>query len=474
MVIVGGGIAGLAAALYLNRGDARLKITILEGAQRIGGKLHASEVAGVEVDEGAEAMLARRPEGGELARLAGLGDALVHPGTTRAAVLSRGSLHALPTGHVMGVPSDLGALARSGILSPGGLARVSLDLLLPPTRVSTDVSVAAYIRARMGREVVDRLIEPLLGGVYAGRADMLSLDATMPRVAAVARTERSLLRAASAIAAGAPRDAGPVFATLKHGMGSLPQAVAKASGADVRTGAVVRKLVRTEAGWRLIIGPAPEEEAVDADAVILAVPARPASRLLEREAPAAAAELARIEYSSMAVVTLAYPRTAFPRVPHGSGYLVPAVERRPVKAATFATTKWPHLAEAGRDLVIVRCSIGRLGEEKILQRDDAELAGLATREMTEITGVRGLPVDSRVTRWGGALPQYDVGHLDRVARVRAAVADQPGLAVCGAAYDGVGIPACVATGRAAADRILEHLRAGARTDPATPGGTMEP
>ncbi|WP_433500515.1 protoporphyrinogen oxidase [Sphaerimonospora sp. CA-214678] len=474
VVIVGAGIAGLAAALHLNRGDARLKITILEGAPRIGGKLYASEVAGVEVDAGAEAMLARRPEGGELARLAGLGDALVHPGTTRAAVLSRGSLRAMPAGHVMGVPSDLGALARSGVLSPGGLARVPLDLVLPPTLVNTDVSVAAYIRARMGREVVDRLIEPLLGGVYAGRVDTLSLDATMPRVAAVARTERSLLRAASAIAAGAPGNAGPVFATLKHGMGSLPQAVAKASGADVRTGTMARELVRTETGWRLIAGPTREEEAIDADAVILAVPARPASRLLEREVPGAAAELARIEYSSMAVVTLAYPRTAFPRMPRGSGYLVPAVEGRPVKAATFATTKWPHLAEAGRDLVIVRCSIGRLGEEKILQRDDAELAALAMDEMTEITGVRGLPVDRRVTRWGGSLPQYDVGHLDRVARARAAVVAQPGLAVCGAAYDGVGVPACAATGRAAADRVLEHLSAGARTDPATPEGRMEP
>ncbi|MFC0863537.1 protoporphyrinogen oxidase [Sphaerimonospora cavernae] len=480
VVIVGGGIAGLSAALHLNRADARLKITVLEGAARIGGKLHASEVAGVEVDAGAEAMLARRPEGKDLARLAGLGDALVHPGTTRAAVLSRGSLHAMPAGQVMGVPSDLVALARSGILSPGGLARASLDRLLPPTLVTTDVSVAAYIRARMGGEVVDRLIEPMLGGVYAGRSDRLSLDATMPSVAAAARTERSLLRAASVIAAEAPKDAGPVFTTLKHGMGSLPQAVAKASGADVRTGTTVRELIRTEGGWRLVVGPTREEEIIEADAVILAVPARPASRLLAREAPRAAAELARIEYSSMAVVTLAYPGAAFPQAPRGSGYLVPAVEGRPVKAATFVTTKWPHLAEADRDLVIVRCSLGRLGEEAVLQRDDAELVALAMNEMTEIMGARGLPADTRVTRWGGALPQYDVGHLDRVARARAAVAAQPGLALCGAAYDGVGIPACAATGRTAAARVLEHLRAeqepkaGARTDPAAPEGRMKP
>ncbi|GII54547.1 protoporphyrinogen oxidase [Planotetraspora thailandica] len=469
MVVVGAGIAGLAAAWHLSRADPGVEITVLDGASRIGGKLYASEVGGVQVDAGAEAMLARRPEGKELARQAGLGEALVHPGTTQAGILSRGSVRPLPKGHVMGVPSDVMALARTGILSPGGLARVSLDEVLPPTTVPTDVSVGAYVGARVGGEVVDRLIEPLLGGVYAGRADMLSLDATMPAVAAAARTERSLLRAARDLAAKTPKDAGPVFTTLRQGLGGLPEAVARASGARIRTGVMVRGLTRTPDGWRLVTGPTRDEEVVDADAVIVAVPATPAARLLEREVPKAAAELARIEYASMAIVTLAYPRSAFPEPPAGSGYLVPSVEGRPVKAVTFATTKWPHLAEADPNLVIVRCSIGRLGEEAVLQRDDAELVAFAMNEMTEIMGVRGLPIDSRVTRWGGGLPQYDVGHLDRIARVRAAVAAQPGLAVCGAAYDGVGIPACAASGRTAATRVLEYLNAraaaGARQEP---------
>ncbi|MEU6411910.1 protoporphyrinogen oxidase [Microbispora sp. NPDC046933] len=458
VVVVGGGIAGLAAALHLNRADAGLRITVLEASPRVGGKLYASQVAGVEVDAGAESMLARRPEGKELARLAGLGDDLVDPGTTRAAVLSRGSLRPLPRQQVMGVPSDVVALARSGILSPGGLARVPLDQFLPPTLVTGDVSVAAYIRARMGSEVVERLVEPLLGGVYAGRADMLSLDATMPRIAAAARTERSLLQAARSMAAEAPADGGPVFATLRNGLGALPAAVAKESGAQIRTGVTVRDLIRTPDGWRLVTGPTRDEEVIDADAVVLAVPARPASRLLGREVPKAAAELSGIEYASMAIVTLAYPRTAFPEPPEGSGYLVPPVEGRPVKAATFSSVKWPHLAEADRNVMIVRCSLGRLGEELVLQRDDAELTALAMNEMAEIMGVRGLPLDTRVTRWGGALPQYEVGHLDRIARVRAAIAGQPGLAVCGAAYDGLGIPACVATARTAAKLVLEHLR----------------
>ncbi|GAA3415277.1 protoporphyrinogen oxidase [Streptosporangium vulgare] len=457
VVVVGGGIAGLAAAWHLRGRGEHLRVTVLDGAPRIGGKLHATEVAGVAMDAGAEAMLARRPEGKELARLAGLGEELRLPGTTKAAILSRGVLRPMPEGHVMGVPSDVLALARSGVLSPAGLARVPLDHVLPATRVTNDVSVAAYIRARMGEEVVDRLVEPLLGGVYAGRADRLSLDATMPRIAIAARSERSLLTAAREIAADAPKDAGPVFTTLSRGMGSLPEAVAAASGAEIRTGVTVRELRRTENGWLLVTGPVPAPETVEADAVIVAVPAPAASRLLAEEVPRAAAELARIEYASMAIVTLAYPREAFPRPPTGSGYLVPAVDGRPIKAATFSSVKWPHLAESDPNLVLLRCSIGRIGEEAVLQRDDAELVALAMAEMVEVMGVRGLPRDSRLTRWGGSLPQYEVGHLDRVARVRAATAEQPGLALCGAAYDGLGIPACVATARTAAARILDHL-----------------
>ncbi|MFC4009670.1 protoporphyrinogen oxidase [Nonomuraea purpurea] len=455
VVVVGAGISGLAAAWYIRQGAGeRVKVTVLEGGPRIGGKLHASEVAGVNVDAGAEAMLARRPEGKELAEAVGLGEDLVFPGTTRSAIYTRGALRWMPKGQVMGVPADLTELARSGIVSPGGLLRVPLDQILPPTLVRTDVSVAAYIRARMGGEIVDRLVEPLLGGVYAGRSEMLSLEATMPRVAAVARSERSLLSAARQLVEETPKEAGPVFTSLKNGVGSLPEAVAKASGADIRTGVTVRELRRTERGWQLVTGPVPNPETIEADAVIVATPGPASSRLLKAEAPKAASELARIEYASMAVVTLAYPISAFPEPPTSSGYLVPPVEGRPVKAVTFSSVKWPHLA---KDLVILRCSIGRIGEEHLLQREDAEMVSLATAEMGDVMGARGLPVDTRVTRWGGALPQYNVGHLDRVARVRAAVAMQPGLAVCGAAYDGIGVPACVATARTAAARILDHL-----------------
>ncbi|NEA24146.1 protoporphyrinogen oxidase [Actinomadura bangladeshensis] len=464
-VVVGGGIAGLAAARVLARDGVR--VTVLEGSPRIGGKLQVSEIAGIPVDEGAESMLARRPEGVDLVRDLGRSGDLVNPGTTSSAILSRGALRTMPAGQVMGVPSDLKALAASQVLSPAGLARVPLDLVLPETPRGGDVSVADYIGARVGREVVDRLVEPLLGGVYAGRVELLSFDATLPAVAAAARGHRSLISAVQGIRAAAPKDPGPVFATLPDGLGTLPHLVAAditAAGGTVRTGATVRELRRTPDGWRLTIGPTRDPEYLDADAVVIAAPAAPASRLLAEDVPAAARELAGIDYASMAIITLAYRATAFPRLPKGSGYLVPGVESDPesggrgVKAVTFSSVKWPHLRRRDRGLIAVRCSIGRFGEERTLQRADEELVATAMAELAATCGVTELPAESRVTRWGGGLPQYNVGHADRVAKVRSAVAAAPGLAVAGAAYDGLGIPACIASARAAATRVLDHLR----------------
>ncbi len=479
VVIVGGGIAGLAAAFSLR--DLPVRVTVLEGSPRLGGKLSVSEVAGVAVDEGAEALLVTRPEGTGLVAQVGLAGDRVEPGTTSSAIWTLGALRPLPRRQFMGVPSDLAELARSGVVSGEGAARASQDLELPPTMRDGDVPVADYVGARFGAEVVDRLVDPLLGGVYAGRSSELSFDATMPALAAASRRYRSLAEAAGSLlppgpAPGGTRSGGTVFTTLAGGLGLLPAFLAKASGAEVRIASMTRALSPVPAapgtghGWRLTVGPAPAEELIDADAVILAVPARPAGRLLAGVpgASAAVTALGEISYASMAIVTLAYPRSAFPRdglaALGWSGYLVPAVDGRAVKAVTFSTVKWPHLADVtaygAEPLEIVRCSVGRIGEEALIQRADEDLAALAAAELATATGVRGAPVAQRVTRWGGSLPQYTVGHLDRVARIRAAIATQPGLAVCGAAYDGVGIPACVATARTAASQVTEFLRRG--------------
>ena len=488
IAIIGAGVAGLAAA-YLLR-DAGIDVLVLEGSPRLGGKLGVSEVGGIAVDFGAEALLARRPEGTGLIRDLGLTGQLEVPGTTSAGIWTRGSIRPLPRRQFMGVPADLDELSATGIVSASGLARARDDLTMPDDDPGKDVSVTSRVGGRLGAEVVDRLVEPLLGGVYAGRCEDLSFEATLAPLARALRGRRSLMEAAASIsparpaaatpgaagpaaapsgsvspAAGLPGSAqsaaasAPVFTTLTGGLGTLPAALAAASGATVRVSAMVRELTRTPAGWRLTVGSAHAPEAVEVDAVILAVPARPASRLLAGAAPQASAALAEVSYASMAVITLAYPAAAFPGPVAGSGFLVPAVDGRTVKAATFSTVKWPHLRRADPDLHIVRCSVGRFGDDAVLQREDDELASMAAADLSAATGVSGPPADSRVSRWGGGLPQYSVGHLDRVARIRAAVAAQPGLAVCGAAYDGVGIPACIATAKQAADQVLAYLRA---------------
>jgi protoporphyrinogen/coproporphyrinogen III oxidase len=458
VVVIGAGIAGLTAAHDLAV-DGRLQVSLLDGSPRTGGKLLRGQIAGIDTDLGAESVLARRPEGLDL--MARLGLVPTHPQTTTAAVWSRGRLRSLPAHHVMGVPVDVRGLAACGVVSRVGVVRAALDRVLPATDVGDDVSVRAYVGARLGGEVVDRLVEPLLGGVYAGRADELSLRATMPQIAVIA-TQRSLLRALRS--GRSPAASGPVFAGLAGGVGRLAEALTAAitaAGAQVVCDATVRSVDRLPAGWRLVTGSAASPTAIEADAVVLALPATPAARLLAASAPLAAADLAAIDYASMAIVTLAFAASAFAENPlAGSGFLVPAIDGHLVKAVTFSSQKWGWYDDVASDLVLVRCSIGRFGDTADLQRSDDELVAAAVRDLAAATGVRGIPRDAVVTRWGGGLPQYTVGHLDRVARIKAAVALLPGVAMCGAAFDGVGIPACIGSGRAAATQTLRGLFGG--------------
>jgi oxygen-dependent protoporphyrinogen oxidase len=357
---------------------------------------------------------------------------------------------------LMGVPTDARRLADSGVLSRAGLARVALDGVLPATRLDgQDVSVGWLVGERFGKEVVDRLVEPLLGGVYAGHARELSARAAVPQVVALLDRDRSLMRAAAA-ATAATSDV-PVFAGLVGGVGRLPAAVAETFGLEVRTGSTVRDLARAAGGgWHLVVGPTADAEIVSADAVVLATPARPTGRLLADVAPDAALELARIDYASTAIVTLAFRGRDLPETT-GSGFLVPPVDGRAVKAATYSFAKWDWVRRAGDGVLVLRCSLGRHREEQVLQRSDDELVEAALEDLADAIGLAVRPVDQHVQRWGGALPQYAVGHLDRVAHVRAAVAAVPGLAVCGAAYDGLGIPACIASAELAAGQVLAAL-----------------
>ncbi|WP_221361591.1 protoporphyrinogen oxidase [Streptomyces beigongshangae] len=458
VAVVGGGIAGLAAAHRLLDDGAR--VTVLEASDRLGGKLLPGEVAGARVDLGAESMLARRPEAVALAREVGLADRLRPPAAAGASIWTRGALRPMPKGHVMGVPADAAAL--SGVLSDEGLRRIERDRDLPPTEIGDDVAVGAFVAERLGREVVDRLIEPLLGGVYAGDAYRISMRSAVPQLFEAARTHTSLTEAVREIQAKAARNrhTGPVFMGIRGGIGRLPLAVAesvRARGGEIVLNAPVTELRRFAddpadagpgGGWRIVAG----GRVLRADAVVVAVPAGAAAALLGAEVPAAAAELAAVEYASMALITLAY-RRAGTALPAGSGFLVPPVDGRTIKASTFASQKWGWIAEENPDTVVLRTSVGRYGETEILGREDADLVEVSRRDLREATGLTAEPLETRVTRWDDGLPQYPVGHHARVARIRAHVARVPGLAVCGAAYDGVGIPACVASANAAVDAL---------------------
>ncbi|MGW1540850.1 protoporphyrinogen oxidase [Streptomyces sp. NPDC002309] len=455
-VVIGAGIAGLAAAHRLL--DRGARVTVLEASGRVGGKLLPGEIAGVRVDLGAESMLARRPEAVALAREVGLADLLQPPATASASLWTRGALRPMPKGHVMGVPGSASALA--GVLSEEGLARIERDAELPRTEFGDDVEVGGFVAARLGREVVDRLVEPLLGGVYAGDAYRISMRSAVPQLFQAAQRHDSLTEAVREIQTRAAEAArtGPVFMGIEGGVGGLPLAVAeavRARGGEIVTGARVTELRREgPTGWRVVAG----ERVLHADAVIVAVPAPAAAALLRAEAPAAAADLAAVEYASMALVTLAYRRSEA-RLPEGSGFLVPPVDGRTIKASTFASHKWGWIAREDPDLVVLRTSVGRYGETEILGRDDAGLVDVSRRDLAAATGLDATPVETRVTRWDGGLPQYPVGHHARVARVREHVGRLPGLAVCGAAYHGVGIPACVASAHAAVDQIHGDLTA---------------
>ena len=452
LVVVGAGITGLAAAFEWHRRRPDDEIVVLEAGDRIGGKLHRVELAGHWYDTGPEAVLARVPEAVALVERLGLADQLVAPATTQASVVLPNGRHPLPAGTVLGVPASAEGL--EGLLSPEGLARVRAEASLPPLSLDGDVAVGALLRERLGDEVVDRLVEPLLGGVYAGRADELSLAATMPALWASLPDTGSVLAAAAAARDAGVRSRGdtdgPVFATVRDGIGSLPDALVAASGAQIRLRTPAHGLRRVAGGFELSVGPAAAPELVTADVVLVTAPAAKAARLLGEAAPGAVGLLQGIPYASMAVVAMAFPAQD---VDAGSGLLVPPVAGRLVKGVTVSSAKWPHLAEG--EAVLVRSSVGRFRDEAELQRSDDDLTDAVVADVAELLDLsRPEPLETRLVRWGGGLPQYLVGHLERVDGIRAAVSEVPGLAIAGAAFRGVGVPACIRDAHHALDALL--------------------
>jgi oxygen-dependent protoporphyrinogen oxidase len=456
LVVVGAGITGLTAAFEWRRARPDDEVVVLEAGDRIGGKLDRVRLAGQWYDTGPEAMRARVPEAVQLVEDLGLADQLVAPATTQASIVLPDGRHPLPPGTVQGVPTSADGL--DGVLTPAGIARVRAEADLPPLRLDGDVTVGGLLRGRLGDEVVDRLVEPLLGGVYAGRPDDLSLTATMPALAAQLRRAPSVLRGALAAREAGARSRGdvdgPVFVTVADGIGSLPAALVAASGADVRLRTPAHALRRAGSGFELSVGPAGSSQTLTADAVIVTAPAGKAARLLAGVAPGAVEPLGGIPYASMAVVAMAFPAQP---VAAGSGLLVPPVTGRLVKGVTISSSKWPHLSGGadGAGVLRVRSSVGRYGDESQLQRSDEDLTAAVVADVVDLLDLeRREPLETHLVRWGGGLPQYLLGHPQRVTAVLAAVGAVPGLAVAGAAYGGVGVPACIRDARRAVAALL--------------------
>lgn len=451
VAVVGGGITGLVAARDLAR--AGIDVVLLEAGDRLGGKIETTPFAGLDVDTGPDAFLARVPWAVDLCRELGLDGDLVTPALGSAYVWSRGALRSIPPGLVLGAPARRDALDGSPIVSPEGAARSAQEPDIPGEPLHGDVAIGAYIRRRYGDEVLERLVDPLLGGINAGDADRLSLQASAPQLAAVAARSTSLTEGLAAhLAANPPDPSAPVFFALPGGMARLVGALTADlgdAGVDVRLRTPVTAL---EPGWRVGL----DGEALDVDGVVLAAPAHAAGPMLRATNPEAAELLTAIEYSSVVMVTLAVPSDGVDRPLDATGFLVPKPERLLMTACSWASSKWAHLARP--DTAILRVSAGRDGDARALDLDDHDLVDRLLDELATTMGLKAEPSDVRVTRWHQAFPQYRPGHLDRAAAVDAALAAHtPGIVAAGAAFRGVGIPACIHQGREAAARLRRSL-----------------
>lgn len=459
IAVVGGGIAGLAAAYELRRSDRDadpLEIVLFEGADRLGGKILTAPLDGTALDAGPDGFVAHKPWLRQLCEELGLAAELVPSAIAPASLWLHGRLRPSPAGLALGVPASPRAILRAArLLSPLGALRAAADLALPARGTEEDESLGAFVRRRFGVEVLDRLVDPLVGAVYASPADLLSVRATAPfLVDAESRARSVILGLGATSPAPSEPDPRPPFLTVRGGLSRVVDALDRAlDGVDVRLTTPVREVLPTGDGRFLI---ASARGAFIADAVVLATPAFAAAPLVAPLSAEAARELRAIDYASVAIVALRYPRAAVAAPPRGSGFVVAPRDGRLLTACTWSSLKWPHLAPADGALV-ARCAVGRAGDERALALDDEALVAAVHAELRDAVGLRMLPQAARVTRWTHALPRYGVGHLDRLARIEAALARFPGLVLAGAAYRGIGLPDCVRQGREAAEAVRRVL-----------------
>jgi len=471
VVIVGGGISGLATAFALQEQAAAsglsIRCTLLESGSSWGGKIVTHRVGDLVTEAGPDSFLSQKPAGLDLCAKLGLTDQLINTNETgkKAFVLHGGRLHELPEGLVSFTPKQLGPFLRSGLLSWIGLARMGLDVVVPRGPSGGDESLASFFRRRFGAQAFERVLEPLMAGIYAGDAEQMSLKATFPRFFELEQQHGSIIRgmmaakkqAASTPASGSTRT---MFVSLKNGLGDLVTALTTRlaqEGVELRPECRVDALrVRSHQLGRwmydLILD---DGSALSTENLVLATPAYVSADLLRPLTPIAGGLLEMIPYASTATIAMAYPANAVAGAVEGFGVIVPRIEGRDLIAATWTSLKWPHRAPAHQ--VLVRCYVGGVGREAILQLDDDQLVAKVRAELSALCGIRADPGYVEVNRWWKAMPQYTIGHLHRLTQLDAALSRYPGLVLTGAGYRGVGIPDCIRDGAAAASQVIRDL-----------------
>ena len=470
VAVIGGGVSGLATAYFLRRGEEAPHVTVIEAADRLGGKVLTCQVGEFPVDTGPDSLLGQ-PALRSLLEDLGLGDAVEPVAPLGFYVWSQGKLRRLPPGTLFGVPDRLIPLLRSRLLSPLGVLRAGLDLVLPRRRLPDDASVAELLRPRFGTQLFERLVEPLLGGIHAGCANELSARSTVPDIDALVRANRSPYLAVRRLrhTAGqrSTKRVRPAMVTLDLGLGQLITALTGALvETEIRLGTRATALERTADGFQINVEDGSSRATLWADAVVVATPAFVTADLVESLAPTAATELRDVPYVDVATITLNYPADAIGRRLDATGFLVPPAEGRLVVGCSWLSAKWPHLSS--ETVAVLRAMVGRSGDQRWASLDDATLIRRVHAELAEAVALSAEPLHTHLQRWPRALPQYTVGHQERLNKLDVALAKVPGLHVTGAAYRGAGVASCIAQAAETAALTLAGLNAVTQTQMAQP------
>jgi protoporphyrinogen/coproporphyrinogen III oxidase len=457
IAIIGGGISGLSAAFELEqrrREGADVEYVLYEATSRLGGVLRTEHVDGCVIEAGPDSFVTEKPWAADFGRALGIGDQLIgsNDADRKTYILTRGRLVEMPDGLMFLVPTKILPTGFSTLFSWKTKLRMMQELYHPPRSVDHDESVAAFVERHYGAEMVDRLADPLLSGVYGGEAANLSVRAVLPRFAEMERTHGSLGRAMLAAhkkMKSASKPAPPLFTSLKNGMQSLAEtAVAQLTPANLLAKTIVQAIQPQAGGWTVSAGMQSDQY----DRVIVALPARAAAEILQNTIPQLANELAAIQYSSSITVGLGYDRKVRKSLPPGFGFLVPRSEGRRLLAATFVHNKFPH--RAPEDRALLRCFFAGSNAENVWSLSDDQIIGIVLQELRQILGLQGEPLFARVYKWKSAMAQYGVGHLERLERIERLRQQLPGLALAGNGYRGIGVPDCVRSGRNAAKQLL--------------------